>query len=353
MSLPVQRIGRIVLLCQAASLAFLIGCSSVSKTGQPIAVLPQLVYMMPISGGPFPPGPNNIPWEIAVMNLDGSGRRQLTSDGKFKFLPHFSPDGSKIVYTKYLVGGYGSPNAQTDVFVYTLATGQETRLTHNGIAVQPVWSPDGQRIAYLSYQNASLWIMHADGSQPMLLGQPSGRSDELTWGDLAWSRDDWVLFSVAQKIQNCFKVRLDKIRPDGTARTQVTDGGPFCTPPDMEQSGDADPGFSADGKTIFSSRGFPIHPAGITSGTERKLYAFASDAWFPGKPEVDLSLPSAPSCIEGVPKGSPDGKQILLFRICFTTSTPQGGIYLTDTSGSYRKFVTQGFGPDWNPAWKP
>jgi len=43
------------------------------------------------------------------MHLDGSGRRQLTNDGKFKFLPHFSPDGSKIIYTKYEVGGYGDP----------------------------------------------------------------------------------------------------------------------------------------------------------------------------------------------------------------------------------------------------
>ena len=287
------------------------------------------------------------------MNLDGSGRRQLTSDGKFHFLPHFSPDGSKIIYTKYAHGGYGDPNAQPDVFVYDLVTAQETQLTHTGNAVQPVWSPDGRRIAYLTYTNSSLWIMQADGSQPMVLGQPSGALDDLTWGDLAWSSDDWMLFSVAQNTQNCFKVRLDKIRPNGTARTQVTDGGPNCTPPGKEQSGDADPGFSADGKTIYSSRGFPVPPAGATSGTERKLFAFSSDAWFPGKPETDLSLPSEPSCIEGVPKGSPDGKQVLLYRICFDTGSPKGGIYLTDTASSYRTFVTQGFGPDWNPAWKP
>jgi Tol biopolymer transport system component len=283
------------------------------------------------------------------MNLDGSGRRQLTSDGRFKFLPHFSPNGSKILYTKYAVGGYGDPNARPDVSVYDLASGRETQLTHGGSSVQPVWSPDGQRIAYLSYSNAALWIMSADGSNPVLLGRPSAALDDLQWGDLAWSRDDWILFSVAQNTNNCFKVRLDKIRPDGTARTQVTDGGPNCTPPGMEQSGDADPGWSADGTTIYSSRGLPVPPAGVSSGTERKLYAFSSDAWFAGKPERDLSLPSEPSCIEGVPKASPDGTQVLLFRMCFDTGSPQGGIYLTDTAGSYRAFVVQGFGADWNP----
>src|SRR5207244_2021750 len=118
---------------------------------------------------------------------------------------------------------------------------------------------------------------------------------------------------------NCFKVRMDKIRPDGSARTKVSDGGSNCTPMGFEQSGDADPGFSSDGKTIYSSRGFPREPAGAPSGmnlTERRLYALSSDAWYPGKPETDLSLPSQPDCIEGVPKGSPDGKRVLLFRFC-------------------------------------
>ena len=348
-----QRVKRIMLLIQGIAFVCLISCSSSGKTGHPAITTPQIVFMMSANDGGSPPSPNSISWEIVVMNLDGSGRRQLTSDDKFKFLPHFSPDGSKIVYAKYAVGGYGTPNAQPDVFVYNLATAQETQLTHSGNAVQPVWSPDGQRIAYLSYDDGSLWLMHADGSQPLLLAHPSGALDDLRWGDLAWSSDNWLLFSAAQNTQNCFKVRLDKMRPNGTNRTQVTDGGPNCTPAGMEQSGDADPGFSADGKTIYSSRGFPVSPAGISSGTERKLIAFSSAAWFPGKSETDLSLPSEPSCIEGVPKGSPDGKQILLFRICFDQGPPKGGIYLTDTTGSYRTFIAQGFGADWNPAWKP
>jgi Tol biopolymer transport system component len=309
--------------------------------------------MMPAAGsGPLPPGPSNTDWEIVVMNLDGTNRRQLTNDGKFKFLPHFSPDGSKVMYTKFAVGGYGDPSAQMDVFVYNLASGQETQLTHTGMGIQGVWSPDGSQIAFGSYQNNAIWMMNADGSNPQLIAQPTGAADDLQWGDYAWSSDNWILFSVAQNTNNCFKVRLDKMRPDGTSRTPVDDGGPNCTPPGMEQSGDADPGFSPDGQTIFSSRGFPLPPAGTTAGTERKLYSFSSDAWYAGKPENDLSLPSEPSCIEGVPKASPDGQHVLLFRICFDTGAPVGGIYLTDTTGSYRTFVTQGFGPDWNPAAK-
>jgi Tol biopolymer transport system component len=200
----------------------------------------------------------------------------------------------------------------------------------------------------------SLSIMNADGSNPVLVAKPSGAVTDLRWGvDPAWSSDDWILFVVLQNTNDCLKTRVDKIRPDGTARAQVTDGGSGCTPTGAEPNGDADPGWSSDAKTIFSSRGFPVPPAGGTSGTERKLYSFSSDAWFLGKPEKDLSLPSEPNCVEGVPKGSPDGTRILLYRLCFDTGSPVGGIYVTDTAGSYRRFLIHGFGADWNPAWKP
>jgi hypothetical protein len=56
--------------------------------------------------------------------------------------------------------------------------------------------------------------------------------------------------------------------------------------------------------------------------------ALSSDARHPGKLEMDLSLPSEPSCVEGVPKGLPDGEPALLFP------------------GSYRTFITEGSGPD-------
>ncbi|HEX4441171.1 MAG TPA: hypothetical protein VH854_13930 [Thermoanaerobaculia bacterium] len=286
--------------------------------------------------------------EIYVMNLDGSGRRQLTHDGLSKFLPHFSPDGSRIVYTKFYAGLYGETDAVTDVAVYDLASEAETRLTWTGHDIAASWSPDGTRIAYGSYQGESLWVMDADGSNPRLVGQPSGAQDDQRWADVAWSKDDWIFFTVGQTVNGCFNVRVDRIRPDGTERTRVSGGGPYCTPPAREQSGDADPGISADGATVYSSRGFPFSPPGFPANqTERRLYAFSSDAWSPGKIERDLSLPSAPDCIEGVPKVSPDGERILLFRAC---EGEPFGVMLTDTSGSYRRWLADGFGADWNPA---
>lgn len=316
----------------------------------------QIVFeATPMAGDTIQAPPTDSAQEIFTMNLDGSNRTQITHDGLNEFLPHFSPDGTRLVYTRFLTGGYGTPNALTAVVVYDFASGKETQLTSPG-TVNPgsaAWSPDGQRIVYGTRNGQSLRIMNTDGSNDHLLGAPSGAVDDENWGDPAWSSDNWILFTVGQDTNNCFKVRLDKIRPDGTDRTQVTDGGPNCTPSGKEQSGDADPGFSADGKTIYSSRGFPWPPSGMPpNSTERRLYSFSSDAWTPGKVESDLSLPSAPDCIEGVPKGSPDGTRVLLFRFC-ADDVAHSGVTLTDTAGSYRTWITNGFGADWNPVARP
>ncbi len=323
------------------------------------AATQQIVYMEQVKPSLGAQG-----FELVVMNLDGSDRRKLTDNEEQEFLPHFSPDGTRLVLTEFTTGAYGVANSRSDVAVYDFGSGTQTWLTHAGMDGQPVWSPDGARIAFMrqtSIGSGHLWVMNADGSDAHEILAPAGPPSEPTFGDPAWSSDDWILFVVAQVgTDGCFKTRVDKVRPDGTARTKVSDAGPNCTPAGKEQTGDADPGFSADGKTIYSSRGFPRAPTGAPAGvTERRLYSFSSDAWYPGKPERDLSLAAEPSCVEGVPKGSPDGTRVLLFRVCFDGGAAgQPGIYVTDTLGSYRTLVSTAplggsgvpgvFGPDWN-----
>jgi Tol biopolymer transport system component len=329
------------------------------------AATQQIVFMWAADGYVGPAGPN-IDYEIALINLDATGFVQLTNDGRQKFLPHFSPDGRKILYTKFIVGGDGSPEAVTEIAVFDLASGQETIITSGGNNGYGTWSPDGSRIAYLraerlghvSTDPTTIVTIDVDGSSPQTIGSASGAPDDWVWGDIAWSREDWILFVVGQTVNGSFcSSRVDKIRPDGTERTQVTDGGSSCTPPGKEAIGDADPGWASDGQSIYSSRGLALVPAGLPESslvTERKLYAFSSDAWAADKPETDLSLPSEPACVEGVPKGSPDGQRIVLFRTCFDSGSASApGIYVTDAMGSYRRFVVSGFGPDWNPVAAP
>jgi WD40 repeat protein len=58
--------------------------------------------------------------------------------------PTFSPDGSKVAFSA-LVGGF------SELFIYDLASENLRRLTDDAFAdLQPVWSPDGTRIAFVT-----------------------------------------------------------------------------------------------------------------------------------------------------------------------------------------------------------
>lgn len=305
--------------------------------------VPQIVFT-----GPDVASPTGIQ-EVFVAQADGTGIRQLTSDGFPKFLPHFSPDGRTILYSKFTQAGYGSPNAKSEVAVLDLATGTERLLTQGGFAVQGIWSPDGRSIAFGTLNSDSIWIMNADGSGQHRIAQPSGEPDDLRWGDFLWSSDNWIYFSVAQNIGGCFKVHMDRMRPDGTGRTQIDDGGSDCTPTGLEQSGDADPGISPDGKFLYSSRGLPRNVPGRSDLTVRQLVRIEATPWTPGKPETDLSTGATADCIAGVPKVSPDNTRIALFVFC-QNDPAHFGVQITDLAGSQYRFVAKGFGPDWNPA---
>ena len=95
-------------------------------------------------------------YEIAVMKLDGSGRRRLTENRDLDHFPVWSPDGKQIAFLSTLhrmsrIVNYFPSN----VHLYAMAAdGSDVRRLaepeHRGAALlPPVWSPDGKYVAYL------------------------------------------------------------------------------------------------------------------------------------------------------------------------------------------------------------
>ncbi|MEZ4648831.1 MAG: fibronectin type III domain-containing protein [Candidatus Eisenbacteria bacterium] len=94
-------------------------------------------------------------YHIWTMNVDGTGRVQLTTTGDDSN-PCWSPDGAKIVYSSY-----DTAEEVGQLWVIPSGGGAPVKLTDgDGFAFAPAWSPDGNWIAYTLTSNdiKDVWV---------------------------------------------------------------------------------------------------------------------------------------------------------------------------------------------------
>ncbi|MGI9349915.1 MAG: hypothetical protein ACR2O3_00005, partial [Rhizobiaceae bacterium] len=84
--------------------------------------------------------------------LSGGEATQLTFGPWFDSEPAISPNGRYIVFTSDRDG-----ESNGSLFVLDFENGNMRRLTSGEWASRPVWSPDGKKIVYLSYERQGLW----------------------------------------------------------------------------------------------------------------------------------------------------------------------------------------------------
>ncbi len=102
--------------------------------------------------------------DIWSMNGDGTGRRQLTTDSQRDNGPSVCGDGRNVVFTSTRNGGEHTWVMDPD------GTNQR-QLTFGGVERAPVCSPDGQWVAYNSWDSGilTIWKVPINGGEPSQL----------------------------------------------------------------------------------------------------------------------------------------------------------------------------------------
>ena len=95
--------------------------------------------------------------QIWRMKPDGSAQEQVTFDDRNDWFPHLSPDGQSMVFLAYEAGVTGHPPAKdVELRLMSLKDGKMRVLTKlfggQGTINVPSWSPDGQKLAFVSYE---------------------------------------------------------------------------------------------------------------------------------------------------------------------------------------------------------
>lgn len=177
--------------------------------------------------------------DVYIINADGSGLTQVTTDPAADFDPSWSPDSQGIAYRHQ-----PRDDESTEIYIIGADGSNPQNLTNNeGVADWgPAWSPDGAHIAFNSSRDLRGrlrgYLMNTDGSQVTLISEDA-------WIEYpTWSPDGSRLAFMAQTPEGTNNYEIWIINVDGTGLTRLTDS----------PGSDGWPSWSPDGtQIVFSS----------------------------------------------------------------------------------------------------
>jgi Tol biopolymer transport system component len=168
--------------------------------------------------------------EIYVMNADGSNQTRLTfTPTAFEIFPAWSPDGTKIVFASFVGTNY-------DLWVMNAdGSGRANITNHPADEINPVWHPDGSRIVFETTRdgNREIYTVQPDGSAPTNISNRPAMVDT----EPDWSPDGTKILFVSRAVGT--PVQLWLMNADGSNPVALT-----------SFTGNQMPSFSPDGTRI-------------------------------------------------------------------------------------------------------
>lgn len=148
--------------------------------------------------------------DVFLYDASGTPIRKLTDQPNFDYQARWSPDGQRLVYV--------SVRENRQVIFTMRADGSEpAQLTANGVQnSEPAWSPDGRRIAFRSERSGTpeIYVMNADGSDQRAL------TSGIRAAYPAWSPDgSRILFTGT--VEN--RANIYVMNADGTGQRKLTE----------------------------------------------------------------------------------------------------------------------------------
>jgi len=165
--------------------------------------------------------------EIYAMRPDGSERRQLTRNNLSDTDPDWSPDGRLIAFVRAQDSMPQSPTRRPDIWVMNADGSHAHRIyVAPQWADHPRWSPDGQRIAFQSFDPVSgysrVYVMNSDGSGVHVLAPNTGDNFSPEW-----SPDGTKLLFLSNRSPR-FWWTMHVMQADGSGERQLA-GDSACT----------------------------------------------------------------------------------------------------------------------------